>query len=265
MLVAVLVVTLIAAAAVVKLVFFPSVKDAWFTMDDRGLRQTPAGLVVVRPTHFPFLRRNGILYARLASEGTNSLRIMGRNVPLREVVAAAYGESPSRVVLPPDAPKGNFDFLVTAASDSRPRLQSVIRRQLGYAAQKEKRDTDVLALKIMDSRLPGLTVSGADEKPDVDYNDRQLRIRHLPLLMVAEERLMPLTNALGRLLNTPVVDKTGLTNVYDYSITWNVQVQRQLQNETTARAAMDKMLRDLGLGLAPDTASLEMLVVKKAD
>ena len=256
---------LIAAAAVVKLVFFPSVKDAYFTMDNRGLRQAPAGLVVVRPTQFPFLRRNGILYARLPQEGTNSLRIMGRNVPLRDVMAAAYGESPSRVALPPDAPKGNFDFLVTAASDSRPRLQSAIHRKLGYVAQKETRDTDVLALKIVDSRLPGLTVSGADEKPYVHYNDRLLRLRHLPLMVVAEERLMPLANALGRYLNTPVVDKTGLTNVYDYSITWNVQVQRQLQNETTARAAVDKMLGELGLGLAPDTASLEMLVVKKAE
>ena len=84
-------------------------------------------------------------------------------------------------------------------------------------------------------------------------------------MVVADERLMLLADGLGRFLNTPVVDKTGLTNVYDYSIAWNVQVKRQLENETTARAAVDKMLRDLGLGLAPDTASLEMLVVKKAD
>jgi uncharacterized protein (TIGR03435 family) len=252
-------------AAALKLAFFPSIKDAYFTMDNRELTQAPAGLVVVRPTHYPFLRRNGILYARVPSEGTNSLRIMGRNVPLRDALAAAYGENPARVLLPPDAPKDNFDFLVTAASDARQQFQSVIRRKLGYVAQKETRDADVLALKITDPRLPGLTASGADEKPFVHYDDRRLILRHLPLMLVAEERLMPLTTALGRYLNIPVVDKTGLTNAYNYSIAWNVHVQRQLRDETTARAAADKMLQGMGLGLAPDTAPLEMLVVKKAD
>jgi len=252
------VVALIATAVAVKLAFFPSLKDACFTMDYRGLQQAPAGLVVVRPTHFAFLPHSGIRLIGSPRDGGKSRWMMGRNVPLREVMAVAYGENPSRVVLPPDASKGNFDFLVTVDGDPQPRWHAVIHRKLGYVAQKEKRDTDVLALKIVDARLPGLTVSGADEKVDVDFNDVKLRVRHLPLMVVADE-------GLGRFLNTPVVDKTGLTNVYNYALAWNVQVKRQLENETTARAAADKMLHDLGLGLEPDTAPLEMLVVKKAD
>jgi uncharacterized protein (TIGR03435 family) len=117
----------------------------------------------------------------------------------------------------------------------------------------------------VDARLPGLTVSGPDEKTYVFFNDVTLRVRHLPLMVVADRRLMLMADGLGRFLNLPVVDKTGLTNLYDYSIGWNVHVQRQLENETTARAAVDKILHDLGLGLAPDTAPLDMLVVKKVD
>jgi uncharacterized protein (TIGR03435 family) len=256
-LVGALVLALIAAAVAVKLVFFPSIKDAFFTMDNRGLQQAPAGLVVVRPTHFPFLRRNGIFYAPSPRPGDNGRWMMGRNVPLREVMAVACGENSSRVVLPPDAPNGNYDFLVTVAGDPKPRLQEVIRRKLGCVAQKETRDTDVLALKVVDARLPGLTVSGADEKERMFYNDSKLRFWH--------RRLTVLSSGLGSYLTTPVVDKTGLTNFYNFAIIWDPPIQREIRDNKTARAALDKIVAGLGLGLAPDTAPLEMLVVKKAD
>lgn len=256
-LVGALILALIAAAVVLKLAFFPSIKDAYFAMDNRSLQQVPVGLVVVRPTYFPYLQRNGIFYASSPHDGGNGRRMMGRNVPLRDVIAAAYGQSPSHVVLPPDAPRGNFDFLVTVAGDQRPRLQAAIRRKLGYVAQKETRDTDVLALKIVNANLPGLTVSGANEKQNITFNDVNLHFRHMRLTVMAD--------VLEQLLEKPVVDKTGLTNFYDYPVAWDPQTQRRLQNDTTARATVDKILNGLGLGLEPDTALLEMLVVKMAN
>ena len=45
-------VLLVIAMVAVKLVFFPSIKDAYFAMNGRSLEQVPSGLVVVRPTHF---------------------------------------------------------------------------------------------------------------------------------------------------------------------------------------------------------------------
>jgi uncharacterized protein (TIGR03435 family) len=206
-----LIVALIAGA--VKVAFFPSIKDAYFAMDNRGLQQAPAGLVIVRPTHFPFLRRNGIFYAQSPRKGDPGRWMMGRNVPLREVIAVAYDGNSARVVLPPDAPNGNFDFLVTVTRDPGPRLQKVIRRKLGCVAQKETRDTDVLALKIMDARLPGLTVSRADEKERMFYNDSKLRFWH--------RRLAVLSVGLGQYLSTPVMDQTGLTNFYNFAIIWD--------------------------------------------
>jgi len=123
----------------------------------------------------------------------------------------------------------------------------------------------VLALKIVDASLPGLTVSKADERTRVFFDDIKVRVWHLPLIFVVAEQGTRLAEGVEQVLNTPVVDKTGLTNFYDYSIPWNAPVQRQFENETTARAAVDKILNSWGLGLEPDTAPLEMLVVKKAD
>lgn len=245
------------AAAMVKRAFFPSIKDAYFATDSRSLQQVPVGLVVIRPTHFPHLRHNGVFYASSPHEGGNDWRMMGRNVPLRDVMAAAYDQSLSRVVLPPDTPKGNFDFLVTVAGDQRPRLQAAILRKLGYTAQKETRDADVLALKIVDANLPGLTISGANEKENITFDDVNLHFTHV--------QLTDLANGLEQYLKTPMVNKTGLTNSYDFLMAWDSQTQRRMQEDTTVHATVDKILSGLGLGLEPDTASLEMLVVKKAN
>src|SRR5580765_2667088 len=103
-----LVLTAAAVAVAVKIFIFPSVKDAYFAMDVRSLRNTPRGMVLVRPTHFPFLKEKGILHAR-ASIGTNhEVWVMGRNAPLRDVMAEGYKWDQGRVLLPPDASTGHF-------------------------------------------------------------------------------------------------------------------------------------------------------------
>jgi uncharacterized protein (TIGR03435 family) len=252
-----LMLVLLAVALVVKLVFFPSVKDACFAMDPRGLQQAPAGLAIVRPTHFAFLRGEGILSASSPHRRSRGEWMMGRNAPLRAVIGVAYGQNPSHVVMPADAPAGNFDFLVTTANHQRERLQSVIHQQFGYVAQKETRDTAVLALKVIDRRLPGLTISGAGEKPDIEFMDYEIQFKHVPVSVLA--------NGLDRHLPTPVVDETGLTNFYDFSFPWNSRTDQHLENGDLGLAEVNRMLAQLGLGLKPATVSLEMLLVKRAN
>jgi uncharacterized protein (TIGR03435 family) len=61
------------------------------------------------------------------------------------------------------------------------------------------------------------------------------------------------------------VDKTGLTNFYDFSLIWDTKTAQQIQSGTLDNETGKKILAEWGLGLEPDTASIEMLVVKKAD
>ena len=63
----------------------------------------------------------------------------------------------------------------------------------------------------------------------------------------------------------PVVDKTGLTNSYDFSTVFDGQTQERLSLKATRRATIEKMLNGWGLALKPDTAFIEMLVVKRDD
>ena len=143
------------AVIAAKLFLFPAPKDAWFALNYRGLQNVPGGLVVLRPTRYPFLKHADPMYVPSPHSRTN-FWIMGRNAPLRDLIGIAYGENPSRVVLPLDAPKGNFDFLVTVDHDSRERLQEAIRRKLGWRAQVELREAEVLALKVLNPALPDL-------------------------------------------------------------------------------------------------------------
>ncbi len=180
--------------------------------------------------------------------------MVGRNVPFQQLIAVAYGHNPGRITLPSGAPKGNFDYLVTVPKDPLMQLQAAIRRKPGYTAEVETVDTSVMALKIENPALPGLKVSTAAQT-DVSPKNGRLYFTHAQLSIV--------TDGLEGMLKTPVVDETGLTNFYDFSLAWDAKTQREIQTGTMDTDTGSKILAAWGLGLEPDTASLEMLVVKK--
>lgn len=242
----------VGAAIAVKMVFFPSAKDEYFS-SQRGLGHAPANLVTIRPTHFEHSLHKGITWAATGNNRRNPWRAMGRDVQLREMIAAAYGETSGRVQLPFNAPTNSFDFIVTT-STPRKSLQKALR-SLGYTAQKETNDADVLALKVVDRSLPGMTVSSPGEKEDGKFKNGKLYITHI--------QLKELTPGFEQILETPVVDETGLTNYYDMSLSLSGAIMMRLQTESTARPSVDKILKDWGLALEPDTAPIEVLVVKK--
>ncbi len=182
--------------------------------------------------------------------------MVGINVTFQQLIATAYSYNPGRIVLPANLPKGNYDFLVTVSENPEARLQSAIRRKLGYTAQPETRDTQVLALKVEDANSPGLIISPAGEKQGTDFKNGRLNFKH--------QKLSILPDGLEQGLKQPVVDETGLTNFYDFSLVWDQRIQQQMQNGAFDLDMIKNILDGWGLGLEPDTASLEILVVKKA-
>ncbi len=236
-----------------KLLFFPSIKDAYFTMNYRNLREIPSGLVVLRPTHYPFLKHAGTMYAPSPQSRTNSW-IIGRNAPLRDVISMAYDEHPSRVMLPIDAPKGNFDFLITVDHQSSERFRTAIQQKLGLRAQKEMREAEVLALKVVNPALPGLKVSDDGENTRAGFDGVTVHFVKAPAERVVQ--------VLSQFYGLSVANKTGLTNSYDYSLVLPVSAQARLRDEAAKRASAEAMIKDLGLGLEPDLEPGEVLVVK---
>jgi uncharacterized protein (TIGR03435 family) len=250
------VVLMVAAVVAVKMIFFPSVSDDFFQLNANKLKQAPAGVVILRATHFPKSTRNGVIMTSSNLKGKTIQRIMGRNVSLQQVIITAYGGDLSRVVLPTDAPKTNFDFLVAVPDDPGGHLKTAIRKKLGLVAHNETRDTDVLALKVVDANPPGLKAGPANEKPDIAPKGGQLVFTH--------QKLNVITDGLGQMLKIPVVDKTGLNDFYDFSLVWDTKMQQALGGGALDKEAGAKILAGWGLGLEPDTAPMDVLVVEKA-
>jgi uncharacterized protein (TIGR03435 family) len=244
---------LIAAAVAVKLIYFPAAKNEWFQLNAQKLRQVPGGLAIVRPTHFPKSLHIGIIGVNV--KGARWL--LGRNVSLQQLMATAYDYNTARVELPPEAPTNNFDFLVTMPAKPDEYLQEAVRKKFGYVAQPETLEADVLALKVVDETLPGLKVSDDSEKQNVVFRNRAIDFTHM--------RLTILSGALEQMLGTPVVDKLGLTNFYDFSMPWDEQTQRQMRSHTMTRDAASRLIAPWGIALQPASASIQMLMVKESD
>jgi uncharacterized protein (TIGR03435 family) len=243
---------LIVLATVVKLQWFPAVREVYFEPDSTQLRQAPAGIVVLRKTHFPGS------FARIGHvrDGESLVRTVGRNTPFRDLIAEAYDCHPGHVVLPADAPRGGFDFLVTVSPNPRKQLQSAIAKKLGYVADSETRNTEVLVLRVKDANLPGLTVSAPGENETIKYRDGKLYFQHQPLSV--------LFKGLEDGLALPIVDQTGLTNSYDFSVIWNDRIVRAMRVGGFHLKGVQKVFTGLGLELEPETTSQEMFIVKKA-
>ena len=241
----------VAAAAVVKLNYFPTVKEAYFKPDFDNLRTVPAGIVAVRPTHTTHSTGDPI---RNMIEHDSLVRAVGRDVTLRDLMAEAYDCKPGLVVLPADAPQGHFDFLVTVGANPLEHLQSAVRRKLGYAAHHETRETDVLKLT-MDSNWPSLATSPDSEGEHIEYKNGKLIFTHKSLKL--------LLDGLEDGLALPVLDETGLTGRYDFSLPWSDAIYKKMQDGAFDLEGVQKVLRSLGLRLEPGTARVDLLIVEK--
>lgn len=243
---------IIAGIVAVAVAATAQVNDSYFTPDKDSLRQVPAELVVVRPTDFP--QAEGKISHYHADDSL--ARTVGRNASFREMMAEAYDCNFSRVILPPDAPAGGFDFLVTTSGQVRQHLREEIKAQLSYTAHSETRDTDVLVLTVSNPSLPGLTVSTADESNDVSYKDGKLYFTH--------EQISSILDGLSLGFDKPVIDQTGLTNYYDFSVVWNEARDKAMHEGAWHLDGAQKALATWGLELDATNLPLDMCIVAHA-
>ncbi len=247
----VIVLAVIASGVAVKWRFFPSIKDEYFKSDYREFQKVPDNLLVIRPTHFS-LPSDGTVFSSYtrSPSGQNIVRQMGRNVTLERVIAMAYQCNPSRVVVPPPKPRCNFDFLVTVPDASQERFKAAIQKKLGYTAHWETRDTDVLLLETRNPELPGFKVSAA-ENGNVSFKNGKYEFTHMQLASII--------GFLEYTVKQPVLDKTGLTNFYDFS----VEMKWRIPGGPN-QSDVEKILDGLGLKLEPGNESMQMLVAEKS-
>jgi uncharacterized protein (TIGR03435 family) len=215
--------------------------------DFRELYNAPPQVRIV-PTRFS---QDG---GHVTNSGTGTL---GIGQPLKEILQAAYQKSSSRTVMAAAMPPGKYDFLAklpdgrSADTNWTIALQNEIARKFGIIGRLEMRETDVMLLTPGNTGTQNVKEShkmpqGTALAPGV----RGFSFHAQPISILAR--------ALEDLLRIPIVDQSGLTNSYDFTI------PLELGWQTNQEGLKMAFREQLGLELVPAKMPIEMLVVEKA-
>ncbi|MDB6112512.1 MAG: polymerase, sigma-24 subunit, subfamily [Pedosphaera sp.] len=235
-------------------------KVVW-ALNPQVLEQQPP-VVLIRPAQpIPGIASGGGGY--IGGGPSTSGKMIGLKASVLTMLLLAYQDPTDsdrthedRVILSANLPQEEYDFIASTPKLQREALQQALKKKFGLVARRETRDRDVLMLRVKNAGAAGLKLSDTTKTSGYsEVNQGKLSIRGGSLSLVAAF----IENSLLRI---PVIDQTGLTNVYDLDLTWEVQ-GRDWTNPT--RPILDRILLDqLGLELVPGREPVEMLVIEKA-
>jgi uncharacterized protein (TIGR03435 family) len=179
---------------------------------------------------------------------------LGIGQSIQGVIGAAYGESEARTVLPDNLPTGRYDHIANLPKGSRSALQRELQTQFGLVGKRELRPTDVLLLQVKAPGAPGLKRAGSNAgfaRSRISMGGGEQMWNDQPLRM-----LIPF---LEGELKKPVIDRTGLTQNYDFSLKWAQPDANHPAQDRFNKALIDQ----LGLELVPSREDIEILVVER--
>ena len=232
--------------------------SAWTRIDTQSLKTLPPAFVL-RPTHFA--NRGPGLRGGMARAGN---QMLGRAISFDAVMGMAHDMDLSRVVSPPDKPSGLYDLLMTGPDASNERLQVEIKRQLGYVAHLESRQTDAMLLVLKQPDAPGLQPSHGQNNPGgvmatSSSSSRAGAVVKKRTITSQNQPIPSLVKNLQAYFDKPILDRTGLTGNYDVSLDVVTGV-----GDSESDAIMRALSVQLGLDLVPGREPVEMLVVDRA-
>jgi uncharacterized protein (TIGR03435 family) len=222
--------------------------------DEESLWQTKARdldklppVLILRPTKFTDIR------IEIKTNDAGRIWVLARATSLRALLAIAhnfkvngdFSALPTRMVLPEDLPQAYFDLMLSLTNAPQEALQTEIKQRFGWIAHKENRETDSLVLrKTQDWRIGEIHESIAGV----------MTITNMPTSFIAWR--------IETWLNKPVIDETGLTNNFYFSIKplGRKANGKYLFNEGQLRQVLQDQI---GLELVPSRELVEMLVAER--
>jgi uncharacterized protein (TIGR03435 family) len=191
--------------------------------------------------------------------------VRGTNVTLKRTIASAYGIGEYRVFGGPGWVESDR-FQITAKADQPvgddaldEMLKTLLAERFNLQLHRESRPGEALVL--------GIAKSGPKLHPAGDarlaYNNGH---GHLEATSVPMSKLVEI---LSRDLKMLVVDRTGLTGAYNFTLQWNAGRPRIADPDDAAadlRFEMSTAISEqLGLTLKPQQVPVEMLVIDHAE
>jgi uncharacterized protein (TIGR03435 family) len=191
--------------------------------------------------------------------GLRNGRFTASDQPLRRVIAAAYGITIHRVFGPDWLDGERFDFLAKAPEgvpdiEMKPMLQSLLKDRFQLIAHTERREMSVYELVVAKGGVKMPVYPG----PQPPVEKRYARI----CCTMGGAGLTPrLADMLSIAAGRPVVDKTGLTERYSYTLSYSSSGSDGDLPDNAPPDLFAAVQEQLGLKLQPGKASLDVVVV----
>jgi len=176
---------------------------------------------------------------------------------LRQIVGLAYGIQRVRVVGGPGwADADQFDITAKAASPDATRdeirgmLQALLAERFQMVVHRETKEVSAYALVLAKggSKLKAAAAGAKSGLTDTVGPNGERRT------VLVASHLRVLVNMLANTLGSPVVDKTGLDGLYDYTVEW-----------PEAGSSLFASVDQLGLKLEAKKEPVEVLVIDRAE
>jgi uncharacterized protein (TIGR03435 family) len=144
------------------------------------------------------------------------------NVDLRQILAAAYGMLQPCVIGPDWLDKVRFDIVAkspTGVSDSqlKPMLQALLKERFKLKAHLDTREMAVYHLSVVREGVKMPVYPAHDQGPVHPGDDPN--VRGFPMLR-GTFTTAQLADAMARIVNRPVIDRTGLVERYNLFLSY---------------------------------------------
>lgn len=187
-------------------------------------------------------------------ECTRMGKVLGTGMPVKYLLADAYGSAPARVVATAALPTRKYDFIANLPAGNGEALQKEIKKKFGLVGRSEVRPAEVLALKV--SSLARLQTHVFNGKYDFKVQQG---------LQYGKDTLSSIAGGMEFIFDKPIVDQTGMAGDYHLQFLATETNFNSLQERIlTVRETLVAELDQAGLELVPTNLPVEMLVVEKA-
>lgn len=186
------------------------------------------------------------------------------NAPLRKCVALAYDSQEDRedvIAAPAWLSDARFDIVAkfpadTAAAQVRTMFQHFLAERFHLKVHRESRNLTIYELRV-DKNGSKLAASAPETPGAIGMTAGRLTGRGVPVTALAD-RLSSAAFQLGR----PVVDHTGLTGRYDFTLEWKPGAEGD--GDGAGPTVFTALQEQLGLKLESQKGTVEVLVVDSA-
>lgn len=194
---------------------------------------------------------------------TEGDRVTIRNKSVSSILQWAYAINPRQIVGAPDwVFNETFDIVGTTDTQGEltsPQFQSVLQNLLadrfGLKFHQDKRDLPVYAIKIAKSG-PKFKPADPGEQPDSDDNSDG-RVRTVTLTNASLDDFAARMKVFA---DRPLVDQTGLTGKYDFTLRYTIDDSRAA-DPSAPPGLFTAIQEQLGLKLVPTKAPVDVFVI----